>query len=71
LRHVVQPYVNASFVYSGEEPTDILQFDRLNRSTQLPPIDFPQFTTIDSSTTGASSASASEIGSRRAGIITR
>lgn len=48
LRHVVQPYMNASFVYSGEDPVDILQFDRLNRSTQLPPIDFPQFTTIDS-----------------------
>ncbi|HEX8313267.1 MAG TPA: LPS assembly protein LptD [Chthoniobacteraceae bacterium] len=48
LRHVVQPFVNASFVYSGEDPKGILQFDRLNRSTQLPPIDFPQFNTIDS-----------------------
>jgi hypothetical protein len=48
LRHVVQPYVNASYVYSGEDPADILQFDRLNRSTQLPPIDFPQFNSIDS-----------------------
>jgi LPS-assembly protein len=48
LRHVVQPYVNASFVYSGENPDQILRFDRLNRSTQLPPIDFPQFNTIDS-----------------------
>jgi hypothetical protein len=48
LRHVVQPYVNASYVYSGEDPSDILQFDRLNRSTQLPPIDFPQFNSIDS-----------------------
>ncbi len=48
LRHVVQPYVNASFVYSDKNPRKILQFDRLNRSTQLPPIDFPQFNTIDS-----------------------
>jgi len=48
LRHVVQPYMNASFVYSGQDPDRILQFDRLNRSTQLPPIDFPQFNTIDS-----------------------
>jgi hypothetical protein len=48
LRHVVQPYVNASFTYTGEDPAHILQFDRLNRSTQLPPIDFPQFNTIDS-----------------------
>ncbi|MGB8167155.1 MAG: LPS assembly protein LptD [Chthoniobacteraceae bacterium] len=48
LRHVVQPYLNASFTYTGESPDRILQFDRLNRSTQLPPIDFPQFNTIDS-----------------------
>ncbi len=48
LRHIVQPYVNASFVYTGENPDRILQFDRLNRSTQLQPIDFPQFNTIDS-----------------------
>ncbi len=48
LRHVVQPYVNASFVYSDKDPGRILQFDRLNRSTQLAPIDFPQFNTIDS-----------------------
>jgi len=48
LRHVVQPYLNASFVYTGEDPDRILRFDRLNRSTQLPPIDFPPFNTIDS-----------------------
>jgi len=48
LRHVVQPWMNASYVYSGEDPVDILQFDRLNRSTQLAPIDFPQFNSIDS-----------------------
>ena len=48
MRHVVQPYVNASFVYSSKDPARILQFDRLNRSTNLAPIDFPQFNTIDS-----------------------
>ena len=48
LRHVVQPYMNASFVYADKDPGRILQFDRLNRSTQLAPIDFPQFNTIDS-----------------------
>lgn len=48
LRHVVQPYANLSFVYAGEDPGDIFQFDRYNRSTQLQPIDFPQFNTIDS-----------------------
>ena len=47
LRHIVQPYTNLSYVYSGQDPEEILQFDRLNPSTQLPPIDFPQFTTID------------------------
>jgi hypothetical protein len=48
MRHVVQPYMNASFAYTGENPDRILQFDRLNQSTQLAPIDFPQFNTIDS-----------------------
>lgn len=48
LRHVVQPYANFSFVHAGEDGRDILQFDRLQRSTQLPPIDFPAFNTLDS-----------------------
>ncbi len=48
LRHVVQPYMNASFTYTGQDPDRVLQFDRLNQSTQLAPIDFPQFNTIDS-----------------------
>ncbi len=48
LRHVIQPYANLSYVYSGNDPSEILQFDRLNRSTQLQPIDFPEFNTIDS-----------------------
>jgi LPS-assembly protein len=39
--------MNASFVYTNENPDQILQFDRYTRSTQAPPIDFPQFNAID------------------------
>lgn len=48
LRHIVQPYANFSFVYAGEDGQDLLQFDRIQRSTQLPPIDFPAFNMMDS-----------------------
>ena len=48
LRHIIQPWMNFSYTYSGEDPVNILQFDRLNRSTQLAPIDYPEFNTIDS-----------------------
>jgi LPS-assembly protein len=49
LKHVVQPFVNFSFVSSNlDDPASILQFDRYRGSTQLRPIDFPQFTTVDS-----------------------
>ena len=48
LRHVVQPYVNLSFAWTSDQPDRLLQFDSLRRSTQLPPIDFPQFNTVDS-----------------------
>ncbi len=48
VRHVVQPYMNYSYVYNfGPSPSEILQFDRVVPSTQLLPIDFPQFTAID------------------------
>ena len=36
LRHVIQPWADLSYTYSGEDPIHILQFDRLNPSTQLP-----------------------------------
>ncbi|MEQ1861137.1 MAG: LPS assembly protein LptD [Chthoniobacteraceae bacterium] len=52
LRHVVQPWFNLGYTYSGEDPVNILQFDRLNRSTELPPIDYPQFNSIDSIDSG-------------------
>ena len=52
LRHVVQPFMNFGYTYSGKSPNDILQFDRLNPSTALPPIDYPQFNSIDSIDSG-------------------
>jgi LPS-assembly protein len=48
LRHIVQPFLNAGYTYSGEDPFSLLQFDRLNPSTQRPPIDYPEFNSIDS-----------------------
>ncbi len=50
LRHIIQPYANLSFVESGEDGRDTLKFDRLQRSTQPPPIDFTAFNSIDSIT---------------------
>src|SRR4029077_9004562 len=49
VRHIIQPFTNFSYVWSnGVDPAAILQFDRFEPSTQLRPIDFPQFTSIDS-----------------------
>ena len=49
LRHVVQPYLNYSGVYNmGPSPSNIYQFDRVVESTQLLPLNFPQFTAVDS-----------------------
>ncbi len=49
LRHIIQPFVNFSYVTGDNlNPAEILQFDRYQPSTQLRPIDFPQFTSIDS-----------------------
>ena len=48
LRHIMQPFTNLSWVSSSSDPVSILQFDRFQPSTQLRPIDFPQFTTVDS-----------------------
>jgi len=49
LRHVIQPFTNFSWLSdNGPDPREILQFDRFEPSTQLRPIDFPQFTSIDS-----------------------
>ncbi len=51
MRHIIQPFLNFSYVGIGgndTNPAEILQFDRYQPSTQLRPIDFPQFTSIDS-----------------------
>jgi lipopolysaccharide export system protein LptA len=49
LQHVIQPYLDFSEVEDfGVGSNRILQFDRLLPSTQLAPIEFPEFTSIDS-----------------------
>ena len=49
LRHIIQPFTNFSYVSAtGATAEEILQFDRYQPSTQLQPIDFPQFTSVDS-----------------------
>ena len=49
LRHIAQPFVNFSYVTGNNfSPAELLQFDRYIPSTRLRPIDFPQFTSIDS-----------------------
>lgn len=49
LRHVAQPFVNFSYVAGNNlSPAELLQFDRYVPSTRLRPIDFPQFTSVDS-----------------------
>lgn len=49
LRHIIQPFTNFSYVStSGPNTAEILQFDRYQPATQLPPIDFPQYTAVDS-----------------------
>src|SRR5207249_7570854 len=49
LRHVIQPFTNFSWVSDPcVNPDAILQFDRYEPSTKLRPIDFPEFTSIDS-----------------------
>jgi lipopolysaccharide export system protein LptA len=48
LRHIIQPYANFSWVSSPNvDPAIIEQFDRVQPSTKLNPIDFPQYTAID------------------------
>ena len=49
LRHIAQPFVNFSYVTGNDtSPAELLQFDRYIPSTRARPIDFPQFTSIDS-----------------------
>lgn len=49
IQHVVQPYVNFAEVEDfGVGSRDVLAFDRRLPTTRLDPIDFPQYTSIDS-----------------------
>ncbi|MEP6709774.1 MAG: LPS assembly protein LptD [Verrucomicrobiota bacterium] len=48
LRHIIQPFTNFSYVSDSGNPAEILQFDRFQPSTKLNPIDFPEYTSIDS-----------------------
>lgn len=49
LLHVIQPYTDFSYVReNGINPAAVLEFDRFEPSTQLRPIDFPNFTSVDS-----------------------
>ncbi len=48
LLHVVQPFFNYAYVNNaGLAPDQILQFDRVVPSAQLPSLNFPQFNMID------------------------
>jgi len=49
LRHIVQPYADFSWVSSPTvPPSKVLPIDQYIPSTQLQPIDFPQYRSIDS-----------------------
>jgi LPS-assembly protein len=49
LRHVIQPFTDFSYVSNPSvDPLSILQFDRYQNSTKLKPLDFPEYTSIDS-----------------------
>ncbi len=48
IQHIIQPYADVSFIEDfGQGSRKLLQFDRLLPTTQLQPIDFPQFNSID------------------------
>ncbi len=62
LQHVVEPYINFAFVQDLNNQTRVpLPADRLQPTTALNPIDFPQFTAIDS----IQSATVARIGVRQ------
>ena len=48
IQHIIQPYVDFAYIEDfGQGSRKLLQFDRLEPTTQLQPIDFPQFNSID------------------------
>ncbi len=48
IRHIVQPYINWSYVHADDEGKNFTGIDRLVRSTQPRPLDVNNFTAIDS-----------------------
>ena len=59
LRHIFQPYVNFSYVSEPNiDPATILQFDRVQPTTKLNAIDFPNSPRLTRSITGRSRVSA-------------
>jgi lipopolysaccharide assembly outer membrane protein LptD (OstA) len=50
MRHIVQPYVNLSYVSTDSDGKQLYQIDSLQRSSQLPSIDFPSFSSTDAIT---------------------
>ncbi len=47
LRNVIQPYMTLSYVWTSKDPSELLQFDRINPSTARYPLTFPEFNSID------------------------
>ena len=50
MRHIIQPYVNLSYVTTDTDGKQLYQIDRFDRSSQLPGIDFPNFNSTDAIT---------------------
>ncbi len=46
LRHVVQPYVNVSYL-DASQPENFPSIDRLSRTTRIRPIDIPLYSAVD------------------------
>ncbi len=47
MMHVVQPYINYSYVATDEIGTNFTPIDRITPTTRLRPIDVPLFTSVD------------------------
>lgn len=48
IRHILQPSVNYAYVPTPNyRPSQLYQFDYLLPSTKLPPLDFPQYNSVD------------------------
>lgn len=66
LLHIIQPYTDFSYVYSGKNPDGILQFDRLNRPPSFRRWIWRSSTASTRLRTGRSGGSVSATGSKHA-----